>query len=254
VDQRPPYLRIADELRRRIRTGQFAEGDPLPSQAQIADEFDVSDGVARRALRTLVSEGLAIARIGAGTFVRKQPTQRRLIRSWSREMRGGSPFASEMAAQGLAGTWEYKTNTQQAPPEIRERLAMVDPAGDEPDAVRTFYVYKGGEEPVQIATSWEPLALTRGTPIVAPEDGPHAGEGVVDRMAQIGVEVTHYVDEISPRPARKEESDLLVIPPSSMVHVIERTYWADTRPVETADIVVGAEKWRLVYAVPVIRD
>ncbi|WP_246079830.1 UTRA domain-containing protein [Nonomuraea mesophila] len=169
------------------------------------------------------------------------------MRSWNRNARGGSPFAGEMANQGRLGSWDYESRTATAPAEIRGRLALDEAAGDDPDVVRTDYLFRGDGRPVMVSITWEPLELTRGTPIVLPEDGPHAGKGVVERMRQIGVQVTHAAEVVSARNATVEEAKLLDIGAPAIVLTIERTYYADARPVETADLVIPVDQYQVLY-------
>ncbi|GAA4005847.1 GntR family transcriptional regulator [Streptomyces marokkonensis] len=49
---------MADELRARIRTGRLQPGQRMPTQAQLAEEFEVERGAVRQALRILQSERL----------------------------------------------------------------------------------------------------------------------------------------------------------------------------------------------------
>ncbi|MFJ2608100.1 winged helix-turn-helix domain-containing protein [Streptomyces sp. NPDC091279] len=49
---------IADSLRERIRTGDLKAGDRLPTQAELADAFDVERSTVRLALRALQDDGL----------------------------------------------------------------------------------------------------------------------------------------------------------------------------------------------------
>lgn len=250
MDQPVLYLSIADQLRQRIVSGELAPGAALPSQTEIAQQFSVSDGVARKVIRTLVVEGYAVARPGAGTYVRERPSLRHLVRSWHRSLRGGSPFAAEMAAQGAVGSWSYDSRTAVGPPAIRERL-LLPQSGDEPDTIRTEYVFAADDEPVMLSTSWEPLALTRGTSVVLPESGPYAGRGVVERMMAIGVRITHSAEVVSARPVLTVEAGQLKIAPASIVLTIERTYWADEQPVETADIVIPVDRYQVIYGTAV---
>ncbi|MFJ7149355.1 winged helix-turn-helix domain-containing protein [Streptomyces sp. NPDC100445] len=55
---RSSHREIADELRRRIRTGVLRPGERMPTQARLADEFGVERGAVRQALRILQSERL----------------------------------------------------------------------------------------------------------------------------------------------------------------------------------------------------
>jgi DNA-binding GntR family transcriptional regulator len=65
----PAYRRIAADLQRAIAAGEFAPGDPLPSEARLTREYGVSRGTARQALSFLAGLGLVRAVHGKGRFV-----------------------------------------------------------------------------------------------------------------------------------------------------------------------------------------
>ncbi|MDF1595059.1 MAG: FadR/GntR family transcriptional regulator [Acidimicrobiia bacterium] len=56
---------IASKLRRRIVRGELVEGDALPSEATLMEQFGVSRPTLREAFRVLESEGLVTIRRGA---------------------------------------------------------------------------------------------------------------------------------------------------------------------------------------------
>jgi DNA-binding GntR family transcriptional regulator len=68
------WARIATALRARLDAGEFAADAPLPSEAALMAEFDVSRNTVRRAYRHLVDEGVVVVRHGAGAF--PAPAQR----------------------------------------------------------------------------------------------------------------------------------------------------------------------------------
>lgn len=247
-----PYLQVADALRARIKAGEWAVGEKLPSRARFAEEYGVGQSVAQRAMERLIIEGLLEGRSGSGTYVRRPRERLRMVRSRHRESRGGSPFRADMKEQGRGGTWESRSEARTpAPDHIAERLAI------EPGelCVVTKYEFLADGLPVQLSESWEPMAITDGTPVVLPEMGPHAGAGVVERMRSIGVEIDTAVE--IPRPARasQEQANLLGISVGDLVMEIERTYYdADGRPVETADIVVPDIRWEIAYEIGIQRD
>ncbi|MFF8896081.1 GntR family transcriptional regulator [Streptomyces lydicus] len=251
MPEQPPYLRIADELRRRIAEHEWAPGDRLPSRAQIGQECGVGENVVRRAQELLISQGVLEGRAGSGTYVAAPRQRVRMVRSSAREQPAGSPFRSDMKAVGKLGDWESRTEAKvPAPTEIAARLGI-----DEGDlCVRTVYEFLADGKPVQLSTSWEPYDLTGGTLVVLPEGGPHAGVGVVNRMAEIGITVSHAVEQPEPRQASAEEASLLGIQKAALVTHIRRTYYSDQgRPVETADIVVPAALCEIVYEIPISR-
>jgi DNA-binding LacI/PurR family transcriptional regulator len=65
----PLYQQIRQDLFARIRRGDFAPGDLLPSENQICEAYNVSLTTARRALLELVKEGVVRRRAGIGTIV-----------------------------------------------------------------------------------------------------------------------------------------------------------------------------------------
>ncbi|MGW4425759.1 GntR family transcriptional regulator [Streptosporangium sp. NPDC004631] len=250
MDQ-PLFLQIAADIRSRIVTGELPPGTRLPSRHDLAAHWGVAEGVVREAIRQLAVEGLVVTKSGSGVRVRQVPEVRRIVRSWHRERAAGSPFAAGMQQQGRRGSWKYESATEQATPGVRARLALDDPDGDQVDVMHTRYVFSADDQPWMLSDSYEPLALTKGTIIALPEDGPLAGCGVTHRMAEIGVVVDDWVEDVTARPALPEEAKALGVAVGSIVLTIERTYLADGRPVEVADIVVPAETSRLGYSGPV---
>jgi DNA-binding LacI/PurR family transcriptional regulator len=60
-------------LRQRILDGSLAPGARLPSELELAQEYQISRGTVRQALNALVTEGLIERVQGSGTFVRQTP-------------------------------------------------------------------------------------------------------------------------------------------------------------------------------------
>jgi GntR family transcriptional repressor for pyruvate dehydrogenase complex len=61
--------RVSESLREAIRSGEFAPGDKLPSEAQLTARHGVSRTVVREAIALLRTDGLVMPRQGAGVFV-----------------------------------------------------------------------------------------------------------------------------------------------------------------------------------------
>ena len=62
---------VYDRLFRAIKSGAYADGERLPTEHDLAAEFEVSRPVVREALRRLRERGLIYSRRGAGSFVRQ---------------------------------------------------------------------------------------------------------------------------------------------------------------------------------------
>jgi DNA-binding GntR family transcriptional regulator len=67
----PRYRQIANIIRRRIESGELQPERPIPSEAQIMEEFDVARATARHAAELLRDQGFVVKVPGLGTFVRK---------------------------------------------------------------------------------------------------------------------------------------------------------------------------------------
>ncbi|MEV0961792.1 MULTISPECIES: GntR family transcriptional regulator [unclassified Streptomyces] len=245
--EQPAYLRVARDLRQKIVNGSLPPHTRLPSQARIREEYGVSDTVALEARKVLMAEGLVEGRSGSGTYVRERPVPRRIARSGYRPPAGANPFRQEQAAEGARGTWESSSEQEPAGDSVAGRLGVAP--GDR--VMRTRYVFRDSGEPAMLSTSWEPLSITGRTPVMLPEEGPLGGCGVVERMGAIDVVVDNVVEEVGARPGLAEELLMLGGVPGHVVMVIQRTYYASGRAVETADVVVPADRFRLAYHLPV---
>ncbi|MCF2125887.1 GntR family transcriptional regulator [Streptomyces sp. NPDC048171] len=245
--EQPAYLRVAGDLRKKIADGLLPPHTRLPSQARIREEYGVSDTVALEARKVLMAEGLVEGRSGSGTYVRERPVPRRVARSGYRPAGGATPFRQEQADGDAHGTWESRSEQAEASVAVAERLAIKP--GDR--VMCTRYVFREAGEAMMLSTSWEPLDLTGRTPVMLPEEGPLGGMGVVERMAAIDVVVDNVTEEVGARPGLAEELLALGGVPGHVVLVVQRTFYASGRAVETAEVVVPADRYRVSYHLPV---
>ncbi|MES5816771.1 GntR family transcriptional regulator [Streptomyces sp. RG80] len=245
--EQPAYLRVAGDLRQKIADGSLPPHTRLPSQARIREEYGVSDTVALEARKVLMAEGLVEGRSGSGTYVRERPVPRRVARSGFRPDGGATPFRQEQADLEVRGTWSSSSAQTEASVAVADRLCIRP--GDR--VMCTKYVYRDNGEPMMLSTSWEPLALTGRTPVMLPEEGPLGGMGVVERMRAIDVIVDNVTEEVGARPGLAEELLALGGVPGHVVVVVHRTFYASGRPVETADVVIPADRYQVAYHLPV---
>lgn len=252
------YLRVLDDLRSRIRSGLLEPGARVPSRNAIITNYGVGETAAKHALAVLVAEGLIETRPGSGCYVRKAPAAGFL--EHDRPQFPGSPFGvqetvtiaddrpdhQQTVTRRLG--WEHQTEQVLAPPQIAARLGLAPGEA----AMMTRYLLSADGEPVQVATSYEPVQLTAGTPVAVPEQGPLAGRGVIERMRSIGVEVDEVTEDVSVRPSLRAEATALAMPAGAPVLVIDRVHYAAGRAVETTEVAVPADRFRLRYRFPVV--
>ena len=87
----PLYRRLEDALREALRDQVLKPNEALPAERDLAADLAVSRITLRKALDTLVDEGLLVRRHGAGTFVASRV---------EKQFAKLSSFSEDMAARG----------------------------------------------------------------------------------------------------------------------------------------------------------
>lgn len=64
----PKYRQIADDIRKRIRSGNYPQGEKIPSENDFVKEFKVSKHTVLKAFSELINEGMIRREQGRGTF------------------------------------------------------------------------------------------------------------------------------------------------------------------------------------------
>ena len=153
----PLYLKLKTVIENAIVVGRLKHGDALPPERDIADVANISRVTVRKAIDTLVADGLLVRRRGSGTFVVKpiQKLQQPLSRLTSftedmrrRGMQAGSrwisrglffPTPEETMTLGLAGTARVarliRLRTANDLPIAFERTSLPDDILPDPDVV-----------------------------------------------------------------------------------------------------------------------
>ena len=71
----PKYRRIAEDLQNSIKEGKFSQSRALPTEYEIARQYEVSRQTVRQALSVLAEGGYIEKRQGSGSYIRRQPVQ-----------------------------------------------------------------------------------------------------------------------------------------------------------------------------------
>lgn len=72
---KPLYLQVKEKIAALIDSGEYLPGEMIPSEREMAKEFDVNRMTVKKAVSMLVEEGLLVSEAGRGTFVRKFDTR-----------------------------------------------------------------------------------------------------------------------------------------------------------------------------------
>ncbi|GAB3441885.1 GntR family transcriptional regulator [Streptomonospora sediminis] len=69
IERSRVYSSVAEEILGSVRSGGFPVGSPLPAERILAEQFEVSRGSVREAIRVLEHAGVLEVRVGSGTYV-----------------------------------------------------------------------------------------------------------------------------------------------------------------------------------------
>lgn len=95
-DERLPlYQRLRDEMLAKIAAGEWLPGEAIPTEAELTQQYGVAVGTARKAVDTLVAEGLLLRAQGRGTFVRRPNFDGSLFRFFRQVSSSGQPQVPE---------------------------------------------------------------------------------------------------------------------------------------------------------------
>lgn len=248
TSDRPVYKQIADQLRAAIEAGTLPPGERLPSEADLMSRYDVAQGTVRQAMSLLRGEGLVVAQQGRGVFVRDRPRLKRLASDrFSRRHReaGKAAYLAESEAEGVRpGVEVYYVGPGEASADIARRLGVRNAA--RVLVRRRRYLSDG--QPTELATSYIPWSLAKGTPIAEPNPGPG---GIYARIEERGHRLARFEEEVTARMPTPEESKALKLATGSPVLTLVRTaYDTEGQPVEVCDTVMSADLYVLSYELP----
>lgn len=240
------YPQIADDLRHRIESGDLAPGARLESERTLAEHYKVARTTIREALKVLRNEGLVIPRQGSGVYVSERRQMIRLSRnrlSRAERQRTGGTFASDMAALGL----ESQVDTEVILGEADAAVALALDIDEGSQVLARRRKMYGSGTPMQLATSYFPAELVRGTAIEQQNTG-HGG--VYARLEEMGHHlVTPFVERISTRAPTRAERDWFRFANGTGLLVLTRIACTAERPVEVNLILLRGDRYELEYEI-----
>jgi GntR family transcriptional regulator len=224
----PLYSRIQQDILEQIQAGQLQPGIQLPTEADLAAQYQVSRITAKRALDELVRQGRAYRQQGRGTFV----AQARI-----RDISGFRSFSEDIRARGFTPSSRVLDFTEVQPESfIRERLHLDD---DE----RVYLLKRlrlADQAPVAVETAYLP---SRFFPGLLQEE--LAATSLYTLLAEKYNRIPTWADaEMEACTATREQARLLDLKPGTPVLVAHRvTYSADYDAIETVDSVYRGDRF-----------
>lgn len=207
----PAYVRLRDELARRIASGEWGSGEALPSDNRLAAETGLSVGTVRKAVQHLVDEGLLERRQGSGTYLRPPAFNATLFRFFQLRNADGTasiPSSRLISRASVAAPAEIAERLSDAEVIRIDRLRMVS---DQPMLSEEIYIPRGR------FVGFETLDDALIGPLLYPV-----------YLERYGVMVARAEDEVSFERADAVTARRLNLEPEDPVAVIRRTAFALT--------------------------
>ncbi|MEP6642835.1 MAG: GntR family transcriptional regulator [Gaiellales bacterium] len=193
---------LADGLRDRVVAGEFAPGDRLPGEPELARSLGVSRSSLRAAIALLEEDGLVRRMHGSGTYV----TDRPLLRN---DLSRNFGVSSMIAAMGLEpGTVDETCVAEEATAEVAAALGVAE--GDAISALRRVRT-AGGRRVVDV-TEWCRLDVLAPRAMAAV-----AGGSIYAALAERGLTVHHGVATITPDVAMGDVARRLAVPRGTLL-------------------------------------
>ncbi len=206
---KPLYTRVADALRKEIRSGRYKPGDELPAERELRERFGVSTTTVRAAMVQLRSEGIVTTRQGERSKVREEGGLRRL----STDISEGAGFYTMLERTGREPATATTVTRAPANEEVAQALGI--PVGEEV-VVRSRILRTEGEPPKGSAVSYFPTWVVEAAPNLT--DPSVSGLPVWLREA---FGPTYSTDEVDARMPTAEEREQLEIPEDTPVLIIK---------------------------------
>ena|SRR3984957_1417254 len=133
------YEQIVKQIEESITSGELKEGDQLPAERELAQQFGVSRTAVREAVKTLREKGLVEAYPGRGTFITNgtargiQQTLDRMIRSGQAEGTAHLTEVREILEPEIAALAAQRVDEEMLSA-MREAIAVMDAARKDSEA------------------------------------------------------------------------------------------------------------------------
>jgi GntR family transcriptional regulator len=231
----PLYHQLEQEIRARILAGEFEPGAPMPTEERLCEQYGVSRITVRRALDSLIADGLVTKRRGVGTFAAAPP------KAGVRSIRLSGSLDEFLASAGALATEALSKAEIPAPREAVTGLRL-----REGDKVIRFELLANLEgAPVAYFEMYLPLAIGQQ---IRPQD--IGGGQPVIRMIErkLNLRVGRAEQIIEAELAGEVAGKYLELPPTTPLLRVTRTYFDLTgAPVEM--IVARNHPDRYKYAI-----
>jgi GntR family transcriptional regulator len=214
------YRLIADALRQKIESGEYAPGSQLPTEDELIAEHHASRNTVRAAIKDLATSTLVETRHGIGTFVPEPvlATVTSLTADLHADRGGGEGlvYTADMARSGRKATnGDTKVEMQQANAAVADGLKIPEGSG----VVSRHQPRYVDALPWSLQTSFYPRELVDRAPRLL--EAADIKEGTVAYMASRGIQQVGYWDGLEVRAPDETEMSFFGLPADGRIQVVE---------------------------------
>jgi len=224
----PMYKRIKQQLTDSLASGEWKPNEAIPSEARLAQQFDVSIGTIRKAIDELVAEKILVRQQGRGTFVAAHTQDRFLYHFFH--------IVADDGVRRFPTTELLAFRKERCDEGVAERLGL----GRNARVVHFRNLLRVDGAPVEVNDIY--LDAERFPDLS--RDLLASRPGTIYHLYQdrYGINVIRTSERLRAAAAGPEEAELLELPPGAPVLAIERTAFTyGDVPVEVRRSLVNTE-------------
>lgn len=214
----PLYYQLKEIIKSEIESGEWNQGDLIPSEREMVQVCKISRPTVRQAINDLVNEGLLMRQKGHGTFVSKTKVDQWFLESML-------SFSKEMNMKGVAHSTKVLSQTVVATNPLLKSVF-----GEQ------YYQFICLErlryvegQPAVVVTSYIPSPIAPGLEIENLNE-----ESLYDLIEnKYGHRVSHATRVLESINVSEKDSELLEVEPMAAIQLIKTTgYLTDNQPFE----------------------
>ncbi len=231
-DALPKYYQLVNILRQQIEEGELTPLQPIPSERQLEELYNISRTTIRQAIEILTRQGFLYREHGRGTFVSPQKLQKGLFELTN--------FSEDMRMRGLEpGQIILDFEPIEAPPKVAQHLEL-------PEAnrkvLRIERIRLGDGIPMGLQTSY--LALSDNQTITR-QELERSGSLYAILQEKFHIIPTEADETLEVTLATPREATLLQVSEGSPLLLSERTLWSQyRRAVEFVKILYRGDRYK----------
>lgn len=225
----PLYAQIVNTLQQQIEDGTYPPGASLPTELQLAEQFNASRQTVVRGLNMLKQDGWIESQQGRGYFVRSRPASAR---------RGAPDYLDELVeVDESVHTKVLGVEPVMASPRIASALGLREGT---PVYVRRRLI-TSDSGPVALSDAYVPVKIAVDTAVDQPEPVSGSLRRHIEAAGRARFDyVTERITARQPNEAEAELLDMQATDPA--LWVLVTAYSADDQPLMALDLLMPADR------------